>query len=149
MSLDYSFLNEMDESPLFRFLSERGEGRLHQIACMISWSCTPEGKRVTSLGGKNASPYLSEWVKCFAKNFPGDFSRICSLGGKTMQEKLNNDPELKREHYSKVAASIILWNSLLFLGFMMLRPKPNRAFCSRNAVRNNPVVCFCGNLAMR
>lgn len=108
---DYSFLNDMDDSPLFRFLSEKSEGRLHQIACMISWACTPEGRKTTSLGGKNASPYLAEWARFYAKNFPLEFAKICSRGGKTMQERLNNNLELKREHYASVAASLVLWNA--------------------------------------
>jgi len=110
MERNFDFLNDLDNTPIFKFIEERGENRLHQIACMISWSQTKEGKEVVSRGGRISSRYIVEWVKTFSRCFPDQFALICSKGGKAFQEKLNNDPKYREDHYAMISTILLLWN---------------------------------------
>lgn len=106
----YSFLDEIDETPLFKSLYETGEGVFNQRAAVYAWSQTKLGQETLSKNGKITGPKLGQWMKDFAKNYPEQASKMGKKGSDALSEKLRNDPVFYNAFCESHRIALLKWN---------------------------------------
>ena len=120
----YSFLDDLDETPLFQALAEKGEGRLHQQAAASAWGKTEFGKSLCQIGGKLTGPALGEWMRLMSKVNPKWTKQNAKNGRAKLQDKLDSDPEFYAdwcENHSKGALRFKTEYPALFEEYQKLR----------------------------
>ena len=88
----FEFLDEQDDTPFFKALAEKGEGRLHQQALASAWGKTKFGRSLCQIGGRLTGPALGEWMILMSKVNPKWTNLNAKNGRAKLQEKLDSDP---------------------------------------------------------